>query len=83
MGGQLALRFVLLGLVYSMLSSPSLRSRLPPRVEKCLRDPTLAQEIRGMLDETSAPQVKDPKLAASHDETIRDRVRGNTRRRGV
>jgi outer membrane protein assembly factor BamA len=70
MGGRLTLRLVLLGVVYSMLSSPLIRAQLPRRIEKCLPDPTLAQEIQDMLDETEAPQVKDPKLAAEINEML-------------
>jgi outer membrane protein assembly factor BamA len=57
------LRFVLIAGACSVFSSPSVRAQLPPRLERCLPYPTLAQEIDVMRQHTelriavSAPRI--------------------------
>ncbi len=58
MGCRPTLPFVLLGIVYAMLSCPSTCAQLPKRLQRCLPYPTLADEIREMQQETPRPKVR-------------------------
>jgi hypothetical protein len=62
MEGRVNLRFALLALVQILLLPRLLCAQLPPRLERCLPYPTLAQEISAMNEETNPSDEQSPEI---------------------
>src|SRR5713101_5500014 len=62
MSGPVHLRFVGVTLLQILLWPHLLSAQLPERVERCLPYPTLAQEIRAMMEETEPKQEQPPEI---------------------